>query len=119
MERQIRPSVLQSCTYRVRTHSGNMYVTIGYIQKRTPFEVFVNLGKAGGCESAWIEALSRTISNSLRYGVPAPIFVEQLKGISCLPISDGSTFIHSPADGIALALQDFMAGHTNDDTKAA
>ena len=99
---------LKSTTIKQLTDHGTMYVTITYKVARKPFEVFVTMGKAGSHERAWIEALSTCISVALRSGVPAPTFIDQLRGISCGPIPDGSgQFIKSPADGLGLVLQEF------------
>ena len=47
-----RPQSMTGVTERVSTGHGNMYVTINFDEQKNPFEVFGNLGKAGGCDSA-------------------------------------------------------------------
>ena len=42
-----------------------MYVTINFDEADTPFELFGNLGKAGGCDSAQLEAISDRKSTRL------------------------------------------------------
>ena len=54
VERQ-RPSRIKGVTERVRTGHGNMFVTINYDEDADPFEVFIAVGKAGGCDSAQLE----------------------------------------------------------------
>ena len=57
-----RPTSVRGVTERVRTGHGNMYVTITFDDSGKPFEVFTTLGKAGGCDSANLEAVSRLVS---------------------------------------------------------
>ena len=47
-----RPRQIRRITERLRTGHGNMYVTVNYDEDDAPFEVFGNLGKAGGGDSA-------------------------------------------------------------------
>jgi len=110
-ERQ-RPKILKSVTYKSQTDHGALYVTITYKTRQKPFEVFVALGYADPCTKAWIEALSRSISVGLRYGVPPVAYVQQLYGIACVPVPDShyGGFIKSPADAIAQVLQEFISG---------
>ena len=76
-----RPQSIRGVTERVRTGHGNMYVTINFDEADTPFELFGNLGKAGGCDSAQLEAISRLVSLALRSGIEPSTVIEQLRGI--------------------------------------
>lgn len=99
---------MRSVTISQPTDHGTMYVTIGYKLKGKPFEVFVAIGNAGDHERAWIEALSRAITTGIRHGVPATVYIDQLRGISCQPVADGNGgFVKSPADGLARVLAEF------------
>lgn len=98
-----RPSQVHGITDKVRTGHGNMYITINFSDD-SPFEVFSNLGKAGGCDSAQLEAISRLISLALRSGIDPDQVVDQLKGITCCPQWDGGTLVRSAPDAVALAL---------------
>jgi ribonucleoside-diphosphate reductase alpha chain len=102
---RVRPPLIKGVTERIRTGHGNMYVTINFDEEGHPFEVFNTLGKAGGCDSAQLEALSRMISLALRSGVDPAAIVEQLKGISCCPVWDAGVLVSSPADAVAIALE--------------
>ena len=103
-----RPRQIQGITERVHTGHGNMYVTINFQEEGKPFEVFSTLGKAGGCDSAQLEAISRLASLALRSGVGVQDVVEQLKGITCCPFWDEGTLVRSGPDAVALALQRFV-----------
>ena len=111
LKKRTRPIQMQGVTERVRTGHGNMYVTINFDEELRPFEVFSStLGKAGGCESAAMEAISRLISLALRSGVDANDIVDQLKGITCTPAWDQGILVGSPADAVALALERHIPG---------
>ncbi len=101
-----RPRVMTGRTQRFRTGHGNMYVTVNLDEEGRPFEVFCNLGKAGGCDSAQLEAISRMTSLALRYGVPPDRIARQLEGITCCPAWDEGRQIRSAVDAMALALMD-------------
>ena len=100
-----RPQSIQGVTERVRTGHGNMYVTINFDENHRPFEVFGNLGKAGGCDSAQLEAISRLVSLALRSGIDPSAVLEQLRGITCCPAWDDGTLVRSGPDAVALALE--------------
>ena len=105
-----RPQSIRGVTERVRTGHGNMYVTINFDEADTPFELFGNLGKAGGCDSAQLEAISRLVSLALRSGIEPSTVIEQLRGITCCPAWDEGTLVRSGPDAVALALERHTAG---------
>ena len=105
-----RPSSIRGVTERVRTGHGNMYVTINFDEADTPFELFGNLGKAGGCDSAQLEAISRLVSLALRSGIEPSTVIEQLRGITCCPAWDEGTLVRSGPDAVALALERHTGG---------
>ncbi len=84
-----RPALLTGTTYRKNTPLGAAYITINSNGegKREPFEVFVNIGKAGSDTTALAEALGRLISLVLRLPSPLSAFERvqdiagQLRGI--------------------------------------
>lgn len=81
-----RPDKIAGTTYRIPTGCGQMYITINTIDNKI-YEVFVRLGKAGGCGSSQSEAIGRLTSLLLRNKVNIEKIIDELKGISC----------HSPA----------------------
>ena len=105
-----RPGSVSGLTDRVRTGHGNMYVTLNFDEQGRPFEVFTTLGKAGGCDSANLEAISRLISLALRSGIDPSQVVAQLKGITCCPVWDGGTLVRSTPDAVALVLSSRLEG---------
>ena len=105
-----RPTQMRGVTERVRTGHGNMFVTINFDEEGKPFEVFSTLGKAGGYESAAMEAISRLISLALRSGIDSNDIVDQLKGITSTPAWDQGILVGSPADAVALALERHIPG---------
>jgi len=100
-----RPQTIRGITERVRTGHGNMYVTINFDEQGKPFEVFGTLGKAGGCDSAQLEAISRLVSLALRSGIAPQQVADQLRGITCCPAWDNGTLVRSSPDAVALALE--------------
>ena len=100
-----RPIAMRGVTERLRTGHGNTYITINLDESNMPFEVFTNLGKAGGCDSANMEAVSRLVSLALRSGIPAAEVVEQLQGITCHPVWDQGIQVRSAPDAVAIALK--------------
>ena len=108
-----RPTSVAGVTDLVRTGHGNMYVNITFDEDGKPFEVFTTLGKAGGCDSANLEAVSRLVSLALRSGIDPDAITHHLQGITCCPAWDGGTLIRSAPDAMAHALSNHLhASHT-------
>ena len=103
-----RPTSVAGVTDLVRTGHGNMYVTITFDETGRPFEVFTALGKAGGCDSANLEAVSRLVSLALRSGIHMDEIIHQLQGITCCPAWDGGALIRSAPDAMARALSNHV-----------
>lgn len=66
-----RPRTLRGVTFRVDTPLGTGYVHVNQSTSGEPFEVFLNVGKAGSDVQADAEALGRLISLVLR--MPSPL----------------------------------------------
>ena len=99
-----RPVSVLGRTDRIRTGHGNMYVNITFDDQGNPFEVFSTVGKAGGCDSANLEAVSRLASLALRSGVHPINVVGQLQGIRCCPAWDNHKLVQSAPDAMAHVL---------------
>ncbi|MCL5435739.1 MAG: adenosylcobalamin-dependent ribonucleoside-diphosphate reductase [Patescibacteria group bacterium] len=101
-----RPGTLNGRTYQVKTAYGNLYITVNDLPGDGPFEVFSQLGKAGGFFHSQTEAICRLISLSLRSGVKAEEVVNQLKGIRGPdPMWNNGRPMLSIADAIAQTLE--------------
>ncbi len=104
-----RPSVIRGSTRLMKTGCGNLYITINEDQDGRAFEVFTNIGKAGGCAASQAEAIGRLISLALRSNIEPEEIVKQLKGISCHQPSwyEGGRVL-SCSDSIAKALEKYQ-----------
>ena len=105
-----RPRQIHGITERVRTGHGNMYVTVNMDSDGLPFEVFGTMGKAGGCDAALLEAVSRLISLALRAGIDPSEVTRQLRGITCCPAWDNGVLVGSGPDAVALVLDNITNG---------
>ncbi len=104
-----RPDVLRGTTIRKETPLGTMFVNITEDDRGQPFEVFINLGKAGGAAMADAEAVGRLISLSLRSGIPMREIHKQLRGIaSDRAIGLGPNKVLSVPDAIGIALEEWL-----------
>lgn len=112
-----RPSVLVGKTYRKDTPIGAAYVTINSNGNgpRDPFEVFLNVGKAGSEVSAVSEALGRLMSLVLRMPSNADRqerlawVADELAGIGGgRPMGFGPNRVRSLPDGVAQVLVEHL-----------
>jgi len=101
-----RPEVVTGTTTKVATGCGNLYVTINTDETGTPFEVFTQMGKAGGCAASQLEAIGRLVSLAFRSGVDVKVIIEQLRSIRCpSPSWERCSRIFSCADAIARVVE--------------
>ncbi len=108
-QKRSRPDILRSTAIRKETPLGIMFVHITEDDKGQPFEVFINLGKAGGSAMADAEAVGRLISLALRSGISIQQVHRQLRGISSdRAVGLGPSKVLSMPDAIGLALEDWM-----------
>jgi ribonucleoside-diphosphate reductase alpha chain len=113
-----RPEITHGITQRMETGCGHMYVTIN-TDEHGACEVFLQMGKVGGCASAQLEALARLCSLALRSDIKVEAIIRQLKGIRCQsPMWRKGKMITSCGDAVGQALEAFLAAHTNGDIKA-
>jgi ribonucleoside-diphosphate reductase alpha chain len=105
-----RPKVTKGITERVNTGCGYIYVTVNF-DEHGICEVFSSLGKAGGCDSAQLEATSRLISLALRSGIDISSIVKQLRAIRCPSVSwEQGKLVLSCADAIGSVLEKYING---------
>ncbi len=101
-----RPEVTKGTTTKILTGCGNLYITINEDEKGQPFEVFTQMGKAGGCAASQLEAIGRLVSLALRCGLDVRSIIEQLNGIRCpSPSWEKGGRIFSCADAIAKVIE--------------
>ncbi|HEX2185035.1 MAG TPA: adenosylcobalamin-dependent ribonucleoside-diphosphate reductase [Chloroflexota bacterium] len=112
-----RPRAAEGITYRMPTPLGTMFTTITRNGGGQPFEVFLQVGKAGSDTAAVTEALGRLISLILR--LPSPLsaserlqeVVDQLSGIGGgRQLGFGRNRVRSLPDAVAQVLAEFLGG---------
>jgi ribonucleoside-diphosphate reductase alpha chain len=104
-----RPTVTFGATRKTKTGCGNLYVTINQDEKGELFEVFNQIGKAGGCADSQAEAIGRLTSLALRSGIHPKEIISELKGISChRPFGFGPSRMLSCADAIGKTIEQHM-----------
>jgi ribonucleoside-diphosphate reductase alpha chain len=110
-----RPHSLTGTTYRMETPIGTAFVTVNDTEDGDPFEVFVQVGKAGSDTMAVAEALGRLISLILR--LPSPLsarrrvqeVISQLSRIGGgQPTGFGSAKVLSLPDALARVLGEHL-----------
>jgi len=118
---RVRPNKLQGNTYKIETPVGTAFVVVNADEQGNPFEVFINVGKAGTHVMADAEAIGRLISLSLRVPSSYPAkavaeaMVKQLSGIGGADsVGFGNNRVRSLADGVAKVLKDYLKGDQMD-----
>ena len=101
-----RQDVIHGSTRKIRTGCGNLYVTVNEDEEGKVFEIFNQIGKAGGCAASQSEAIGRLVSLAFRSGIEPEDIVRQLKGISChTPVWYREGKILSCSDAVARAIE--------------
>lgn len=112
-----RPRRLQGSTTVVETPLGKAFVTVNEQDPGQPFEVFLNIGKAGSDTAAVAEAIGRLVTLVLR--LPSPMgplarlrhAASQLRGIGGgRSLGYGAQRVRSLPDGVAQALGEYLEG---------
>ena len=110
-----RPRFVHGVTYRAETPLGTAFVTVNENGSEEPFEVFLNVGKAGSDTAAVSEALGRLISMILR--LPSALspterlkaIVGQLSGIGGgRQLGFGRSRVRSLPDAVAQVLAEHL-----------
>mgnify|MGYP000710485849 CR=1 FL=1 len=110
IEPRPRPKITTGRTIETKTGCGSLYVTINEDEYGIA-EVFVQLGKSGGCAASQTEAIGRLLSIALRSWVNPEALIRQLKGIRCPSVGfDEGEIITSCADGVAKVLEKYLKG---------
>ena len=111
-----RPSLLTGATYRKETPLGTAYITVNSDEHAEPFEVFLNVGKAGSEVAAVSEAMGRLVSLILRMPTTLPPnerlrwVLDEMAGIGGgRPLGFGANRVLSLPDGIAQVLAEHLS----------
>ena len=104
-----RPNITQGITERVRVGCGtNLFITINEDEEGLT-ELFLSLGKSGGCVASHIEAMGRLISLTLRSRIDPDEIILQLKAIRCpSPTFGPEGPVLSCADAVAKSVERFL-----------
>lgn len=110
-----RPDYLQGVTRKVQTPVGPAFVTINADKEGNPFEVFINVGKAGSDITADAEAIGRLMSLAFRIPSSYPPrevahqVIAQLTGIGgASQRGFGPNRVHSLADAVSKVVSDYL-----------
>ncbi|MDH7485460.1 MAG: adenosylcobalamin-dependent ribonucleoside-diphosphate reductase [Anaerolineae bacterium] len=122
--RKPRPNVLRGYTYRKATPIGTAYLSINENGAGQPFEVFLNVGKAGSDTAAVSEALGRLVSLILR--LPSTLtpqarlrqIIDQLAGIGGgRSLGFGANRVRSLPDAVAQVLAEYLSEAASNDNE--
>lgn len=120
-----RPHSLTGATYRMETPIGTAFITVNDSGGGEPFEVFVQVGKAGSDTMAVAEALGRLVSLVLR--LPSPLtprrrLEEAISQLSRIgggqPTGFGAAKVLSLPDALARTLAEHIGVPRGDDATA-
>jgi len=104
------PNIRQGATVSISTPSGTAHITMNHDDLGEPFEVFVEIGKAGSSIKAMAEAIGRLISlilrlEPIRTKEKAALIVEQLSLIGgAHSVGFGKDKVLSLPDAISKAM---------------
>jgi ribonucleoside-diphosphate reductase alpha chain len=108
MPEKRRPKILSGNTSKIKTGCGSTFITLNK-KGEILWEVFIRIGKSGGCASANCEALGRVISLALQAGVEVKSLIKNLEGICChSPTVYEGVNVTSCADAIAKILKEHL-----------
>jgi ribonucleoside-diphosphate reductase alpha chain len=104
-----RPVVTRGVTEKISLGCNRtLYVTINEDEKGL-CEVFLQMGKSGGCTASQSEAIGRLISLGLRSGIEPKAIIKQLKGIRCpSPVWHNGSVALSCSDAISRTLEHYL-----------
>lgn len=95
---------LESDTTQFTTNCGKFYITQCYSELGCHSNVLISgMGKAGGCSSAWSQAIGRLITLAFEKGASYMEVAEQLENIRCPePFTDKGEKFYSCIDAISM-----------------
>lgn len=100
-----RPDEVKGSTPRIGTGCGTLYMTKSLAEEDYK-EVFLRLGKSGGCAAAFLDGIGRLITFARNAGVSEEIIIRAFSGIRCpSPKWSGGREVLSCLDAIAKMLE--------------
>jgi len=100
----VRPQSVKGHTDLIVVGCGKLYITISNPNEYQ--EVFLNMGKNGGCAPAFLDGIARLISLGLNQTLTYELIQRAFIGIRCpTPTHDGPTQVLSCLDGIAKMIE--------------
>jgi ribonucleoside-diphosphate reductase alpha chain len=101
----MRPQVIRGETSVIKVGCGKLYGTFSNKDEEYQ-EVFLRLGKCGGCALAFLDGIGRLISMGLNKPLTYKLIHKAFVGIRCpSPMFDGATQVLSCLDGIAKMIE--------------
>ena len=100
-----RPIIVKGITIKRYVGCGTIYITINY-DEHGPVEVFIQLGKAGGCIAALLSVISKMISLALRNEASLEEVLSYVEGIVCPRDVEG---LEGCPKAIAYAIKKYLA----------
>jgi ribonucleoside-diphosphate reductase alpha chain len=106
-----RPVVWPAKNFDFKTACGSVFISVSMDDAGNPMEVFITKGNSGGCTQAFVEAIGRIVSISLRCGLNPLEIINQYSQIKC---DNGSwqqgVRVTSCPGAVALALKSVIEG---------
>jgi len=106
MTEKKRPKTVDGSVTKIKLTCGNAYITIGTVDGKI-FEVFTNVGKAGGCTTCMLQSLTTAVTMGIRNGVPLEVFIKKMIGQGCpsMTYDEGAKYL-SCVDAIGQVLKE-------------
>ena len=109
LKKRKTPQIADGTRIRKDTGCGMLYVHIYKDIDGKEIEVFADLGKAGGCPSAFTEGLGRLSSLALKHGATMQEIRDELIEIKCTKEKGfGAGYIASCLDGVGKAIHEYI-----------
>jgi hypothetical protein len=98
--------MVKANTSFIKTGCGNLYATITDPAEEYQ-EVFLRLGKCGGCALSFLDGVGRLISLGINQPLTRDLIIRAFSGIRCpSPMHDGPVEVLSCLDGVAKLLEE-------------
>lgn len=119
-EKRKTPQIADGTRIRKDTGCGMLYVHVYKDLDGKEIEIFADLGKAGGCPSAFTEGLGRLSSLALKHGASMEEIRDELIEIKCAKEKGfGENYVASCLDGVGKAIHDYIKLKELAETRAA